>query len=211
MIFNKANPRLSNNRLYPIRLLELFGLMIVGYLIIMPWWPNIIYRFNATDGTAGQELSITESKVAFVKQEIEKTEAFGKLRFAPHRLVIAKIGVDVPIVEGLDKRALNYGAWHLPDSAQPADLGNMVISGHRFKYLPPNNTTFYNLDKLAEGDKLAIIWDKDTYYYKVTERKIVTPEQIEIVAPTADRRLTIYTCHPLWSQRERLVVVAKPI
>ena len=38
---------------------------------------------------------------------------------------------------------------------------------------------------------------------------VVTPNQTAIQAPTNDNRLTLYTCTPLWTARNRLVVIAE--
>ena len=64
------------------------------------------------------------------------------------------VGVNVSIVEGGDDSSLNKGAWHRPGTGNPENGGNMVITGHRFQYLPPNNITFYHLDKMRYVDVL---------------------------------------------------------
>jgi sortase A len=47
--------------------------------------------------------------------------------------------------------------------------------------------------------------------YKVAEIKTVASTAGEVEAPTDTDQLTLYTCTPLWSAKERLVIVAKPI
>jgi sortase A len=103
---------------------------------------------------------------------------------------------------------LSQGAWRLPETSTP-DLGsNTVISGHRYKYLPPNNLTFYLLDKLAAGDIINVVWKNKEYDYRVRESKIVPPTQISILDPTEEPILTLFTCDPIFSEKNRLVVTA---
>lgn len=125
------------------------------------------------------------------------------------RLIIPSIGVDTPIIEGPDESALNKGAWRIPKTSTPDHGGNTVISGHRFKYLPPNNTTFYLLDKLQPGDAIQVQWAAKLYNYRVTGSREVKPEQVEILENTKDDRLTLFTCTPILSTTRRLVVTAE--
>lgn len=132
-----------------------------------------------------------------------------------NRIVIPSINVDMPIVEGSSEDSLNVGVWHRPNTGAPGS-GNMVLTGHRFGYafLPTNikaATSFYNLDKLGEGDKIIIYWNKSEYDYEVYKTEVVAPSDTYIENPTQEHILTLYTCHPLGSVDKRLVVLAKPI
>jgi len=82
--------------------------------------------------------------------------------------------------------------------------------GHRFQYTTGPNT-FYLLDKLSIGDEISVYWNKIKYRYSVSHISIVEPTQLEIEAATDYPILTLYTCTPLWTAKNRLVVVATPI
>jgi sortase A len=99
----------------------------------------------------------------------------------------------------------------LPDSSTPDQGGNTVITGHRFKYLPPNNLTFYLFDKLAAGDIISVIWHEQEYYYRIKETKIVDKTETSILNQTREPILTLFTCHPIYSEENRLVVIAEPV
>lgn len=122
------------------------------------------------------------------------------------RLIIPEILLDEQIHEGTSPQTVHRGVWRRPASSSPDKGSNTVLTGHRFTYT--GASVFYNLDKVEVGQRLAVYWDNDRYVYQVTEKKIVAPEQIEIEAPTKDDRLTIYTCTPLLTARNRLVIVA---
>ena len=84
-----------------------------------------------------------------------------------------------------------------------------MLVGHRFTYDGP--ATFYSLDKVSIGDNIVVYWSSREYDYRVESIKVVPPTAIEVEAPTKDAQLTIYTCTPLWSAKNRLVIVSKPI
>jgi len=127
-----------------------------------------------------------------------------------NRLVIPKIGVDLPIVEGTNEsKALNLGAWHIPGSSTPPEGGNVVLSAHRFRYRPPSNLTLYLLDQVKPGDIMIIYWQGKEFDFKVGTTKVVPSTQTDIVEPTLTPQLTVFTCHPLFSTKNRLVVVGE--
>lgn len=84
-----------------------------------------------------------------------------------------------------------------------------MLVGHRFTY--DGNGVFYHLDKLKVGDQLAVFWEGKKYQYTVTETKVVPATATEVEDQTQDPQLTLYTCTPLWSAKDRLVVIAKPL
>ena len=121
------------------------------------------------------------------------------------QIQIPKIGVDRVVVEGVGVDDLKKGPGHYPGTAIPGQVGNSVISGHRTTYGAP----FYRLDELVPGDVIKIIDRTRTEYrYRVSELRIVLPTDRKSTAPTSDSRLTLTTCHPRFSARQRLIVVA---
>lgn len=127
---------------------------------------------------------------------------------AENTLVIPKIDLRKPIVEGQGVEAVDKGVWRRPLTAKPSQPGNTVLVGHRFEY--GGQKYFYHLDKMAVGDLVRIYWEGKTYDYKVAAVKVVPATEISVEGPTNDRLLTLYTCTPLWSAKDRLVVQALP-
>jgi sortase A len=124
-------------------------------------------------------------------------------------LVINDIHVDGYIFQGETSETMDEGFWHFPLSAYPGNKGNAVIIGHRFKYLPPNPNTFYNLDKLTVGDEITIKHDEGEYTYIVVDTHIAEANDTSVLEETDDYRLTLITCTPLWTSEKRLVITAK--
>ncbi len=136
---------------------------------------------------------------------------------------LADEGQSWVMFEGVSVRTLKRGPGHMPDTPLPGQPGNAVVSGHRTTYLAP----FNRLDELSEGDPIIVETAIGTHVYIVRDPVTVIPADSFLalgegggwfaVRPTAlwvtDPRegswLTLTTCHPEFSARQRLIVVAE--
>jgi len=121
------------------------------------------------------------------------------------QITIPKIGVNLIFVQGTARDDLSKGPGHYPASPMPGQLGNAAIAGHRTTHGKP----FYNLNELGPGDLIQITTTYGHYTYRVSEQLIVPPSDVSVVGPTPDAELTLTTCNPRFSARERLVIHAK--
>jgi sortase A len=121
------------------------------------------------------------------------------------RIIIPAIDVDVVVVEGVSASALRAGAGHYTSTPLPCEPGNVAIAGHRTTYGRP----FHNLDLLQPGDEITLQIPIGECRYRVTATTIVQPDNVAVIAPMTDERLTLTTCHPKGSARQRLVVTAE--
>ena len=117
-------------------------------------------------------------------------------------IVIPKIGIESPLLEGIRLTTLDQGPGHWPGSATPGQVGNVVIAGHRTSH----GAEFYNLDKLAPGDDVIFNTEDGEVTYKVTRTHVVNPDAMWIVDPTPTATATLFACHPLGSTAQRIVV-----
>jgi len=221
-------PNINKKKLIKILiiLLEIFAIGLIIYLVALPFFPNIKYKINYNKKS--ENIDWKDKKI--VKQKIDKiinnfpinlnnkknnpTQSFPKTKYSvsQNRIIIPKIGVNAPIIESKNSEyGLSKGSWHVPESSTPDKGGNTVITGHRFKYLPPNNLTFYLFDKLEIGDIVSVLWKEKNYYYKIKETKIVKPTDLSILEPTKKSILTMFTCDPIYSQKNRLVIISELI
>lgn len=174
------------------------------YLVASPVLPSLQLQLQRwTDRTQGYRYASALSRLELPDVDLpEPPEG--------NRLIIPKIRVETAIVEGTAPAALDSGVWRRPGTGTPDLGGNTVLAGHRFMYTAGPNT-FYNLDQVQVGDKLAIFWDDVEYDYEVTSIDVVEPTDTYIEDPTAEPMLTLYTCTPVLTAADRLVVRAKPI
>lgn len=185
------------------------------YIALAPIFPEIEYWLDSVINVAnaspldGDNLSAgadqKENETSGEKSDVENTLQ------GINRIVIEKAKVDVAVVEGYTEESLSKGAWRLPNSAVPGQIGNVVITAHRFQYILPTSQTFYNLDKLAKGDAIVLYWEGKRFEYIVSELFETEPNNLSVEEDKGDNRLTLYTCTPLWTSTSRLVVVAFPV
>lgn len=121
------------------------------------------------------------------------------------QIVIPKLGVDVVVFEGVTRSTLTQGPGHMPDTPLPGQPGNAVISGHRTTYGRP----FFNFDQLVAGDRIELETAIGTHVYLVRENFIVQPTDIWVTDDLPGGWLTLTTCNPKFSARERLIVTAE--
>lgn len=121
------------------------------------------------------------------------------------RIRIPKIGVDKIVVEGVSLPDLKKGPGHYPETPLPGQQGNAAIAGHRTTYGAP----FNRIDELVVGDEILVETVQGDFRYLVTEQLIVAPTQVDVLDDKGDNRLTLTACHPKYSARQRIIVVAK--
>jgi sortase A len=156
--------------------------------------------------------------------QVEIGDAFGVLR-------IPRLGEDYTrvILEGTEEKQLSQGPGHYVDSALPGQPGNVGLAGHRVGKGSP----FLDLDELRPGDPLVIETVDSWFVYRVLGdvatgdldadpsgipgQEIVLPTDVQVLNPTPNgpagaaptgSYLTLTTCHPRFSARQRLVIHA---
>lgn len=120
---------------------------------------------------------------------------------------IPKIGLSRYVVAGVETADLKKGPGHYPKTPFPGESGNAAIAGHRTTYGEP----FRRIDELSVGDPI-IVTDLlgRRFTYRVTGQSIVSPRDswvVDTVDPMA-ATLTLTTCHPEFSAKQRLIVFA---
>jgi sortase A len=117
---------------------------------------------------------------------------------------IPNIGVDQAVVEGVGVEDLKKGPGHYPGTPLPGEAGNSAIAGHRTTYGAP----FNRLDELKNGDPITVRTRAGTFRYEVSDSSVVSPDQVSVLDPTPDNRITLTTCNPKYSAAERLIITA---
>lgn len=145
---------------------------------------------------------------------------------ADNSVVIPVLGLFAPVVGspadptevsdwGTLKKDLTGGISLAEKLALPGEGGTTVLLGHSSDMSPNRyGAIFAGLNELQSGDQLSLKFRGQTYHYKVTDKKIVTPTD-PLFATFKDKnqphRLALVTCWPLLSTAKRLVVLLDPI
>ena len=155
---------------------------------------------------ATQMLQAREAHNEMVAQEVpvKSPLAPGKESHVLGRLEISKVGLAVPIVDDYDAQKLVRGVGHVPGSALPGGLGNLVLAGHR-------DTFFRPLRNVRAGMEIDVTTPDGRYRYKIDRTEIVTPDHVEILDIGEQPEMTLITCYPfdfIGSAPQRFIVHA---
>lgn len=173
----------------------LAGLLILLalYIMVLPIFPSIQWwvRHSAPVISSPTVTSVPLATVKIPDGEI---------------LYIPSLNLSEPIFEGASIYTANKGIWRRPQTSSPDQGSNTVLVGHRFTYA--GAAVFYNLDKVKSGDQIIVYWHGKAYEYKVFNISQVSPNKASVEAPTNESILTLYTCTPLLTAKDRLVIQA---
>lgn len=135
-------------------------------------------------------------------------------------IVIPKINAVSPIIPNVDasdetayRAALKHGVALAKGFAKPDQKGIMYLFAHSSDYpwnITRDNTAFFRLNELKNGDMVNIKYNGAEYHYKVDEIKTVWPTDIQAVTKTK-HKLVLQTCTPIGTDWQRLLVYADPV
>ena len=121
------------------------------------------------------------------------------------RIEIPRVGVSAIVEEGESDSTLAQSVGHLAGTALPGQTGNVALAAHR-------DTYFRDLEDIQNGDDVYFTTTTAIYKYKVDEVSVVTPDDVSVIAPSNDSRLTLITCYPfhyVGPAPKRFVVTAR--
>ena len=106
-------------------------------------------------------------------------------------LRVPKIGLEVPVLEGTDESALNRGVGHISYTPQFGVAGNVGVAGHRDGF-------FRGLKDVTEGDVIEVETLSARQSYTIRRITIVSPDRVDVLAPSTEPTLTLVTCYPFY-------------
>lgn len=111
------------------------------------------------------------------------------------------------------QRDLTRGAVLLPIGAHPGEPGNAVIVAHSTGLVSvgPYRFAFTSLAQLQPGDQFMIVGTGLVHTYEVYATDVVWPHQVDRLPHSDESTVTLVTCWPLWTDRQRLLVHARQI
>jgi len=77
------------------------------------------------------------------------------------------------------------------------------VSGHRTTYGAP----FFKLDDVEVGDEIQLIMPYVIARYQAILNIIVYPDEVETVRSVGREQVSLAACHPLYSAKQRVVVI----
>ena len=107
------------------------------------------------------------------------------------RIEIKSIGLVAMLMEGVDGRTLRHAVGHIPDTPLPGQRGNVALAGHR-------DTFFRGLRNIHTDDEITLVTLNGSNRYRVDSTQVVEPNDIKVLAATAEDSLTLVTCYPFY-------------
>ncbi|PID53461.1 MAG: class E sortase [Micrococcales bacterium] len=195
------------------------GLFLLLFVPWQLWWTTVVAERESrvvaaalTESWAQPEETV-QTEQAPVEPPVDQPPGAGE----PFGLLhIPRFGSGYearPIVQGTSVQNLKAGVGHYPDTVMPGAVGNFSVAGHRTTYGAPLNL----IADLQPQDALVVETESGWYTYRVTRHEIVAPTQVDVVAPVPgspgteprQRLMTMTSCHPMYSARQRYIIHAE--
>ena len=203
------------------------GVVLLLFAFYEAYWTNVESGQLQEEASARLEEQWRNPRQ---KLEPELGEAFAQL-------YIPAFGSDYhfAIIEGTDEEDLLRGPGRYVDSQMPGEVGNFAVAGHRVGKGAPFNDlgALKTCDDIVvetqterityrvlpiDGDQADCFNDSPPEYSHVAGRHITTPGDISVTnaVPESDAEpsreiLTLTTCHPQFSNAERMIVHAMEV
>lgn len=199
-------------------------LFIVGLLLISIFVAAYVHRATMSRRGLRQfhELKKVPTAIKATRSLAERQFTFDFALWSPKRVTeyeeslkeafdpplgilhIAKINLEVPVLDGVDDLSLNRGVGYIPGTSRPGDPGNVGIAGHRDGF-------FRALKDIGPGDMIELETPDKIDIYRVSQIVIVDKHDPSVLKPTAGPELTLVTCYPFYfigSAPKRYIVQA---
>lgn len=185
--------------------------------------PSEVDELDERDAEAAAEAAAAQAEADALAAEAaaEERALLSELLWQPGgepvaRLTIPKIDLEWTIVAGVGTDELRKGPGHYPGTPLPGMPGNAGVAGHRTTWGAP----FNRIDELDPGDIITVETVQGDFEYRVIEQDsgkghfIVSPNRVDVLDQDFTdhpNRLTLTACHPKFSARQRIIVVAELI
>ena len=203
------------------------GVVLLLFAFYEAYWTNVESGQVQEEASADLEEQWRNPRQ---KMEPELGEAFAQL-------YIPTFGSDYhfAIIEGTNEDDLLRGPGRYVDSQMPGEMGNFAVAGHRVGKGAP----FNDLGKLETCDDIVVETQTERITYRVLPidgeqvdcfngippeyshvvgRHITTPGDVSVTNPVPESDaapnreiLTLTTCHPQFSNAERMIVHAMEV
>lgn len=201
------------------------GVLVILFLVYELWWTGIgaeadrqesveSFYSQFDEAPRGPEVDTcytlddgTEIGCAPTMRELTGPEDIMGTLYAP------RLGSDwvAPVRAGVSSYQIDRGGvGHYLTTEWPDEPGNFAVAGHRNTY----SSMLGDQDMLETGDKLYLVGSDGMWIYEVDERKVITPWDTHVLNADPDQEngaepetgiMTLTTCHPMFSNTERLV------
>jgi sortase A len=196
--------------------LVLVGLSLLGYVGWQYWGTNVVARQH--------QQKVTQDLLSSWGGDPAVEDLLGPQGSADlgDALALVRIpafgdGFVVPVIEGVRPEDLAQGLGHYPGTAQPGQIGNFAVAGHRVTHGEP----FRELPSLRPGDVVEVETGDAVYTYRLSSSPnalIVQPQDTWVLDPIPGKpagtppdqaRITLTTCAELFHTTDRMIAFGR--
>lgn len=162
-------------------------LIVIGIFISL----YVCFMVYETKKTEEKYLNIAEKISKNVSDTDNNTISYKKYKNGEiiGTFFIPKLDRNLPIIQGTDDTSLGKGVGHMNDTLLPGENGLIFLAGHR-------DTVFRNFNTIKKNDYFEINIMNKTFRYKVSEIKIVSKYDVNILKSKNKEELLVSTCYP---------------
>jgi sortase A len=150
------------------------GLLALGYAAYVV---ADAHAYQAYEQSKFEDVSIKEPPVLLVEGGV-----IGEIQ-------VPRLQLKAIVVQGDSHTILRRAVGHIPETALPGTLGNVVLAGHR-------DTFFRPLRNIRLGDAITLKTPDGAFQYLVESTEVVPASAVEVLNATTGRTLTLITCYP---------------
>jgi sortase A len=174
-----------------------FGAVLLLYAAYLLWGTSV---------EAHQEQAVLRAQLTQSTRAVAAPEWTPRLGEPYATITIPRFGTSWQwvVVEGTRKQDLVRGPGHYPNTADPGEVGNVAIAGHRSGQGEP----FGPFDDLRAGDLVRLRTPAGTWTYRLDlDPERIGPRDSWVLDPVpGERRITLTTCWPRYGSSHRLYV-----
>ncbi len=139
------------------------------------------------------QISERSDRSLWSEKRVRAYEESQRVAFAPPLAVlrIPTAGIEVPVLPGTDDLTLNRAVGWIHGTARPGESGNIGIAGHRDGF-------FRSLKDVTRGDPVVLETIDGSLDYVIDDIRVVKPDDVQVLAPTAAPTVTLVTCFPFY-------------
>lgn len=192
------------------------GLFVLLFVVWELYWTNLGANREAQEHREVMAESFSRNYTGFDGDGADPAvtsvpgEAWGLL-------YIPRFGADytVPVLDGTGPEIDSAVLGRYDNSPVPGAEGNLALAGHRQTY----GAVLWDMDTLQNGDRLYLQTANGWWVYETRKVHIVLPSDVEVLdpnpldpgGPASGSWLTLTTCHPPYTVRERMITHAEQV
>lgn len=160
------------------------------YFIQIRWKENQKKEEDAAFVLKTSQVDKDATSYVEVKEKIEREERIENQYKSNHwRILIPKINLDAPILEGTSKEVLRRGVGHFDTTSKWN--GNVVLAAHNrgYKY-----NFFQEIKRLEIGDTIQYQTEQGIRTYEVIGKRNIKETDLSCLENTKENQLTLITC-----------------